>query len=218
MYQDIVYFTLRCSHADTTVIRIFYHRITGICCVVRKTLCEATCKITVAQKSTRLSRAKYTALQQQHICPSTTEEPYTKLSMKLSDVQPWPESEPASSSQGLLGNCPNDEQHSYSSPSFTWSLSSDTTGKASEWELPADPNLPAISHRQSPERSCQAQCSSWLFRTHECSCHHQTTWKTTRCGCVCSCNHSCPSPLATAKTGGFRQQQCFWATSDETTC
>lgn len=31
--------------------------------MVRKTLCEATCKITVAQKSTRLSRAKYTALQ-----------------------------------------------------------------------------------------------------------------------------------------------------------
>lgn len=80
-----------------------------------KTLCEATCEIMVAQQSTRLSRAKNTALQQLDICPSTREGPDTKLSMKLSDIQPWPESEPASSSQGLLENCPKDEQHSYSS-------------------------------------------------------------------------------------------------------
>lgn len=66
-----------------------------------KTLCETTCEITVAQQSTELSRAKYAALQQRNICPSTREEPYTKLSMKHTDIQVWPESEPASS-QGLL--------------------------------------------------------------------------------------------------------------------
>lgn len=49
------------------------------------------CEIMVAQQSTRLSGVKYAALQQQGICPSTTEDLYTKLAMKLSDIQPWPE-------------------------------------------------------------------------------------------------------------------------------
>lgn len=52
-----------------------------------KTLCDATCEIMVAQQSTRLSTVKYAALQQQGVCPSTTEDLYTKLAMKLSDIQ-----------------------------------------------------------------------------------------------------------------------------------
>lgn len=183
---------------------------------------EATWEITVSE-STRLCRAKYTVPQQQDILPSATEEPYTKLTVKLqysattrvraSLIFPritwelpiwWAAQLHLSHSAGPL-----DFQ---SQLLLSLEVLSDTTVKPSRQELPADRNLQSISHRERLELPCQAYCSSWLLCTHECFCHHQTTWKTIQCGCSCLSNQFLPFLSC-----HHENKKCFWATSARTT-
>lgn len=125
-----------------------------------KTLCEATSEIKMAQQSTGLSRPKYTALQQQDVCPSTTDEPYTKLSVKVR-YSVTTRVKACFIFTRIARECPNDEQHSHSSHSVLalWLFSHISFFHLESffWQYWQSLKMTAASRSKSPSYKPQAE-------------------------------------------------------------